>query len=90
MIGMTDNAISELYYALKDEYIASINPDGEQAIDKERDRIEQEIIKAIGENKASEIDDFIGEGYFAFENYGFVTGFKCAMQLMLAGIGKEI
>lgn len=91
MIGMTDNAISELYYALKDEYIASINPDGEQAIEKERDRIEQEIIKTIGENKTSEIDSFIGEGYFAFEHYGFVTGFKYAMRLLTASgvYGKE-
>jgi len=88
VIGMTDNAISELYKKMFDKL--HIFESGKEQKNQILQKNDDEIANIVGTETFLEIDGFISAETGASEHYGFVTGFKYAMQLMLAGIGKEI
>lgn len=89
MIGMTDNAIEKIYTHLffnkkpknKLSQIIELNMDME-----DRDK---EIRDIIGTRLFSEILTTLCYKERQCEQCGFTVGFKCAMFLMLASIGKE-
>lgn len=87
---MADNAIEELFYKLNAglDY-TDINPNGTKEYSKVCNENNKEIGKVIGEESFINIEDFIGAQSAAAEQYGFVTGFKYAMRLMLACGGNN-
>lgn len=83
---MTGNAISELYQHIGDEI--KVSDEFKEQLEKAECELEEKIIDIIGNDNFIKIQFLLINQNAEFQHYGFVTGFKYAIQLMLACAGN--